>query len=181
MDPWAFDDDEVDAKDLLVDKEKKEEYSVWCFGKNKDGELGLKHNRNVNLPESLKQLNDKAITHISSGGSHSAMVDSEGCLYICGSSLHGKLGLEKLNKVSISSFVLFPPSNKKGIIQVECGDYHTLALLEDGKVCSWGGTLHKKLGNKGSTPSQVTNIGKHRIVKIGCGDFHSAALNGRPS
>lgn len=32
--------------------------------------------------------------------------------------------------------------------KVACGDYHTLALLEDGTVHSWGGTLHKKLGQK---------------------------------
>lgn len=181
MDPWAFDDDEVDAKDLISGKQVTDDYSVWCFGKNKDGELGLRHNRNVNSPEPLKALNEKAITHISSGGSHSAVVDSEGRLYVCGSSLHGKLGLEKLSKVAISNFVLFPPSNKKAVLQVECGDYHTLALLEDGKVCSWGGTLHKKLGNKGSTPSILTGIGNARIVKIGCGDFHSAALNGKPA
>ena len=29
---------------------------------------------------------------------------------------------------------------------VACGDYHTLCLLENGRVYSWGGTLHKKVG-----------------------------------
>ena len=53
-------------------------------------------------------MNEKTIMHISSGGSHSAVVDGDGKLYVCGSALHGKLGLEKLNKVSISSFALFP-------------------------------------------------------------------------
>lgn len=175
MDPWAFDEDE--ETQVTDETTVVEETLLWCFGKNKDGELGLRHNRNVLQPEAMKQHKSKIFSHVSSGGSHSAIVDSHGRLYLCGSALHGKLGLEKLNKVSTSTFTIFPQSNKKGVLQVECGDYHTLCLLEDGKVCSWGGTLHKKLGNKGSTPSLVTGIGKAKIVKIGCGDFHSAALN----
>ena len=146
MDPWEFEEeDQIDARGNTVidDQQRKSEPSVWCFGKNKEGELGLRHNRNVLSPEPIKSLTDKTIVHISSGGSHSAIVDSEGKLYVCGSALHGKLGLEKINKVSISSFTIFPQSNKKGVTQVECGDYHTICLLEDGKVCSWGGTLHK--------------------------------------
>jgi len=31
----------------------------------------------------------------------------------------------------------------KKVKAVECGDYHTLALLTDGSVYAWGGTLHK--------------------------------------
>ena len=34
--------------------------------------------------------------------------------------------------------------------QVACGDYHTLCLLNDGSVYAWGGTLHKKVGEKTS-------------------------------
>ena len=142
MNPWMFDDDNEDDEGKQT-ATKRDDSSVWCFGKNKDGELGLKHNRNVTTPEAVRQLTDKSVAYVSSGGSHSAVVDGEGRLFVCGSALHGKLGLEKLNKVSISSFALFPQSNKKAVVQVECGDYHTICLLEDGKVCSWGGTLHK--------------------------------------
>lgn len=43
----------------------------------------------------------------------------------------------------------------------------------------WYPITNKKLGNKGSEPSEVLGFGKSKVVKIGCGDFHSAALNGR--
>lgn len=38
--------------------------------------------------------------------------------------------------------------------QVACGDYHTLCLLQDGSVYAWGGTLHKKIGEKGNSQMQ---------------------------
>lgn len=63
-------------------------------------------------------------------------------LYLCGSTLHGKLGLEKLVK-HLTSFSIFPLSRERKVKQVACGDYHTLCLFEDGEVMGWGGTLHK--------------------------------------
>jgi alpha-tubulin suppressor-like RCC1 family protein len=53
-----------------------------------------------------------------------------------------------------------------------------MALLEDGTVYSWGGTLHKKLGQRkeGSSVSPVTDLLGRNIIYIDCGDFHSLAL-----
>lgn len=39
--------------------------------------------------------------------------------------------------------------------KVACGDYHTLALIEDGTVFSWGGTLWDKTGHKGGGISRM--------------------------
>lgn len=58
-----------------------------------------------------------------------------------------------------------------------CGDYHTLALTNEGKVWGWGGTLHKKTGNRNPKPTIMRGLNKVNIVKIGCGDFHSVALS----
>jgi alpha-tubulin suppressor-like RCC1 family protein len=68
---------------------------------------------------------------------------------------------------------------------VACGDYHTLCLLENGKaiklskgrIYTWGGTLHKKLGkNTGGKPGLIQSLEQKNIIYVGCGDFHSAAL-----
>lgn len=67
--------------------------------------------------------------------------------------------------------------------QVSCGDYHTLALLEDGSVYGWGGTLHKKVGgdkqnqSSNNEPRLVSGLADKSIVQIDCGDFHSVALD----
>lgn len=67
---------------------------------------------------------------------------------------------------------------------VACGDYHTMALSEDGRVYAWGGTLHKKTGEKGGGSNKqeprlvqtLADVGA-KIVSIDCGDFHSVALD----
>jgi alpha-tubulin suppressor-like RCC1 family protein len=70
--------------------------------------------------------------------------------------------------------------------KVACGDYHTLALLEDGTVHSWGGTLHKKLGQKkdihypykSPTPYLIESLARKAFMTdIAWGDFHSLALD----
>mgnify|MGYP001065214376 CR=1 FL=1 len=79
---------------------------------------------------------------ISSGSHHSALVTKGGENYVCGSSLHGKLGMPALSVNNLSKFTRL--SVKATIRQVACGDYHTLALSKEGLVYAWGGSLHKK-------------------------------------
>lgn len=88
----------------------------------------------------------KVITYISSGANHSACITTDGELYVCGSYLHEKLGIEDLRATNVLKFT--PCTNMLSHIvkKVACGDYHTLCLLEEGTVHAWGGTLHKKLG-----------------------------------
>lgn len=145
---WKFESSEEDidpnsiAGDFTITNPEIR-YKVWCFGKNKEGELAQKHNRNLFSPEPLKQMGEKTTLQcISSGRNHSAAVTKNGYLYLCGSTLHGKLGIDK--KVTcLMQFSLFPLSKTRKVKQVACGDYHTLCLLEEGKVLGWGGTLHK--------------------------------------
>jgi len=44
-------------------------------------------------------------------------------------------------------------------------------------VWGWGGTLHKKIGNRDPKPSLMKGLEKVNVVQIGCGDFHSVALS----
>ena len=137
-----FDPNATDYVDEISHANHEEDYYVFCFGKNKDGELAQKHTRNLLEPEPLKQLKSKQIKFISSGREHTAVIDSNGYLYLCGSTLHGKLGIQKYVK-SLTSFSIFPRSRQDRVKEVACGDYHTLCLLVDGRVFGWGGTLHK--------------------------------------
>ena len=90
-DYFDLDQYENDPNELLPDIAGTTDL-IWCFGKNNYGELSQKHTRNLLEPKPLKTLkNERAVT-ISSGRDHSALVDGQGNLYLCGSSLLGKLG-----------------------------------------------------------------------------------------
>uniref|UniRef100_A0A673UWZ9 HECT and RLD domain containing E3 ubiquitin protein ligase 5 n=2 Tax=Suricata suricatta TaxID=37032 RepID=A0A673UWZ9_SURSU len=71
---------------------------------------------------------------------------------------------------------------EKSIIQITCGDYHSLALSKGGELFAWGQNLHGQLGI-GSlsasvpTPQIVKNLSGIPLVQISAGKAHSMALS----
>ncbi len=70
------------------------------------------------------------------------------------------------------------------VVQVSCGNRHTLALCEDGEVYSWGSGQHGRLGHGDVTNHAVPHLIKafvvnqeQSIVMVAAGDSHSMALN----
>jgi len=94
------------------------------------------------MPERVKGLPKMKVVHLSSGAKHSGAVTEDGRLWMCGSNLHDKLGLEGITTGSKKSFKPVELLNHVKIKQVACGDYHTLALTDQGNVFVWGGSLH---------------------------------------
>lgn len=112
---------------------------VWAFGKNQEGELALGVYKDALLPRFVSGVKGHAAKWVSSSNHHTALVTLEGLLLVSGSSLHGKLGLEGLNKTNINRFQVVQSLSKKQVKQVACGDYNTLCLTEDGTVYQFGG------------------------------------------
>lgn len=88
------------------------------------------------------------VIHLSSGAKHTGAVTEDGRLYMCGSNLHDKLGLEGITTGSKKTFKPVELLSHVKIKQVACGDYHTLALTTEGEVYAWGGSLHNKRGDR---------------------------------
>ena len=104
---------------------------IWGFGKNQEGELSLGVYKDVLVPRFLTGLKGSSARWITSSNHHTALITSEGLLMVCGSSLHGKLGIENLNKTNTNKLMPVPILMKRRVKQVACGDYHTLSLCED--------------------------------------------------
>lgn len=149
---------------------------LYACGKNDNVELAIKGYKLVDTPSGIYLPKRIIIDSVSSASNHSAFITNEGQLYIWGSTLHGKLGIEGNSYVNVSFPTLFPLSKNNPVIQVVCGDYHTLTIFQNGEVFGWGGTLHKKLGDKSPIPSLIEGLEKVKVSKVGCGDFHSIAL-----
>ena len=126
---------------------------VLCFGKNTNGELGVQSTKDVFEPKNVHNSvslfrEEGSAKWISSGSHHTAMVTKSGHLYLAGSTLHGKLGIQGLNMMRITKFQQLISLQTHSIKQVACGDYHTLCLTDSGQVYAWGGTLYKKLAER---------------------------------
>lgn len=95
---------------------------------------------------------------------------------MAGSLLFGKIGITaQVN--NFREFHLQAPMAQHKVAKVACGDYHTLALTQEGTVFSWGGTLWDKTGHKVGGIHKIEHLKGQKITDIACGDFHSLALN----
>jgi alpha-tubulin suppressor-like RCC1 family protein len=56
------------------------------------------------MPERVRGLPKVKVSHISSGGKHTGIVTQDGKLWMCGSNLHDKLGLEGITTGSKKTF-----------------------------------------------------------------------------
>jgi alpha-tubulin suppressor-like RCC1 family protein len=65
---------------------------------------------------------------------------------------------------------------------VACGEYHTLAVCQDGTLWSWGRNQCGQLGhgdkkeNKYKTPTQIIALAKKICIKAAAGGQHSMVL-----
>ncbi|KAM9237973.1 E3 ISG15--protein ligase HERC5 [Dugong dugon] len=70
----------------------------------------------------------------------------------------------------------------KIIIQIACGDYHSLALSKGGELFAWGQNLHGQLGvgrvvDSTPTPQIVAHLSGVPLAQISAGEAHSMALS----
>ena len=95
----------------------------------------------------MKSLLNKQIQSVSAGDGHTVCVTKSGNVYSWGASACGQLGLEAIELMPRDSegYPCQPtPCLLKLLLNVKvkevaCGDAHTSALSNDGKVYSWGG------------------------------------------
>ncbi|XP_006143351.2 E3 ISG15--protein ligase HERC5 [Tupaia chinensis] len=71
---------------------------------------------------------------------------------------------------------------EKTIIQITCGDYHSLALSKGGELFAWGQNSHGQLGlgrifPSSPTPQIVEHLAGVPLVQISAGEAHSMALS----
>eukprot|EP01084_Bolivina_argentea_P049726 91448_1 len=158
---------------------------LYAIGKNGWGQFGIKHNEYRNINNCIKinyfQKNNINIKQIACSLTYSMFLTKSGQLFSCGKAIYGGLGLGKhipwMHKIT--------PINglKHKIINVQCGERHTIALTDDRKVLSWGYNNCGQLGH-GNTknvfePKLIRYIARRniRIRKIACGGYHNVLLD----
>lgn len=131
--------------------------------------------------EQIKALETLHVSFVSCGKEHSLAVCPKGRVFAWGADSEGQLGIEEFKEI------IFTPKKIKTlngvrIIQVSCGDYHSLALSEDGQVFSWGKNSQGQLGLGKDVPSQaspqrVRSLEGIPLAQVAAGGAHSFALS----
>jgi len=151
--------------------------TVYSWGRNEHGELGLGTKINTNTPQPVKQLKGMSVQHISTGGKHTVVL-SEANVYVCGTDILGLLGLKHNQWRDFENFQHLDLIRDRAHSSV-CAEFHTILLSSEYEVYAWGGTLHNKLGQSlhAGIPTQLNFFNTKKIIQVACGDYHSLALD----
>ena len=188
-----------------------EDGTVYTWGRNDWGQLGDNTYTNCHTPikvlkgayNGTSYLGDDSnnkITDVALGALHSVALSEDGTVYTWGYNNHGQLGdntdierttPKKVLKGAYSGTSYLGDDSNNKIIAVALGEFHSIALAEDGTVYTWGQNTNGQLGDntniKRHTPIKVlkgayggtTYLGdnsNNKIIAVASGVYHSSAL-----
>ncbi|XP_049335273.1 alsin isoform X1 [Astyanax mexicanus] len=151
------------------------------------GELPWKQNQpSSGTTEPLLEagLSEQHVVCVAAGASHSGAVTEDGVVHMWGDNTYGQCGLSGLSvvpnptPVAVVDCEATPPQPIR-VLEVACGEQHTLALSARHEVWSWGSGC--QLGLLTTTfpvwkPHKVEHLAGRHVLQVVCGASHSLAL-----
>ncbi|MGA2279196.1 MAG: glycohydrolase toxin TNT-related protein [Verrucomicrobiota bacterium] len=146
--------------------------SVWAWGTNQVGEVGLGTNALVLWPTRISSITN--IVSISAGSLHSLAAQNNGTVWAWGLNSDGRLGNGNFNTASNPVTV----TRITNAVAVSAGGNHSLALLANGSVMAWGANIGGQLGtgNTVSTNQPVQAGSFTNVIAVSAGTNFSLAL-----
>lgn len=148
----------------------KSDGTVWSFGSNTRGQLGIGTTTSQTRPVRVSSL--PAIAAISAGCDHSLALDTSGYVWAWGSNNIGQVGVGNYtNQLSPRKLNLIATS-------IDAGSDFNLALKADGTVWAWGNGSRGQLGRGGTTSSSVpVQSYIYNVLAVSAGKDHAIALD----
>ncbi len=148
--------------------------SLWAWGDNKYGQLGLGNTVNSYVPARVGTDNDWAA--FACGFDYTLALKKDGSLWAWGENKYGQLGLG--NTVNCYVPTRVGTDNDWETVAGGGGDY-TLALKKDGSLWAWGRNKYGQLGlgdtaYGGPSPTRVGS--ENGWAAVACNNDHSLAL-----
>lgn len=147
----------------------KEDGSLWTWGWNEYGQLGLGTTGDRSNPVKIMD----GVASVSLGVGHSAAIKEDGSLWTWGRNECGQLGDGTTGDCSN------PVKVMDGVASVSLGSFHSAAVKKDGSLWAWGWNEHGQLGislgcQRCSDPVKIMD----GAVSVSLGGSHSAAVKG---
>ncbi|XP_066150994.1 probable E3 ubiquitin-protein ligase HERC4 isoform X3 [Euwallacea fornicatus] len=160
------------------------EGKVYSCGNNDYGQLGHDQPRKrprMSLFKLVAGLDAYNITHVACGATHSAALNQWGQVFSWGSDFHGQLGLQLGENIQPVPKIVRTLASQH-VVQLACGQRHTIALANNGDILAWGANNFGQLGlgvssSSETVPKPVISLRGIPIVLITCGANHTFALS----
>ena len=111
----------------------KQDGTVWSWGQNNDGELGLGNTTEYDEPQQITEITEK-ITDVKTGYYHSIALTEKGEVYTWGYNGNGQLG----NGTSENSTTPVKVTGLKNVAKIDAYKYMTIVSTQNGEVYVWG-------------------------------------------
>eukprot|EP01116_Phalansterium_solitarium_P017283 TRINITY_DN4217_c0_g2_i1.p1 TRINITY_DN4217_c0_g2~~TRINITY_DN4217_c0_g2_i1.p1 ORF type:complete len:449 (+),score=-79.55 TRINITY_DN4217_c0_g2_i1:564-1910(+) len=158
--------------------------ALYAWGYNDKGQLGdgttVSHNAKAVMPPEWIGLNVKAIA---AGSRHSLALLSDGTLYSWGSNAYGQLGDgTTTDRYNVTAVVQPATWTGLNVTAIAAGFAHSMALLSNGTLFSWGFNEFGQLGDGTTTDRYIAVVVQPetwtglRVTAITAGSVHSMAL-----
>lgn len=148
-------------------------YGVAAWGENYEGQLGNGSFAKSTVP--LMASQPPEVTAIAAGGEFSLALLENRTVKAWGDNHEDQLGDGKESYESPDPVAVHDLSD---VTAISAGEYHSLALLEDGKVMAWGSNRSGQLGD-GTTETRDVPVEVHglsNVIAISAGGEGSLAL-----
>ena len=172
---------------------------AYAWGNNNNGQLGNNTTSFSSVPVRVCDPSTgsnvdtglKAI-QVSAGRLFSLAIDQDGNTWAWGNNDNGQLGKGNTRGTNTPQSVLLDPKHASTVlkaVQVSAGDFHSLAIDQDGNTWAWGRNDYGQLGNgktsgtnANPTPSSVLLDPKHastvlKAVQVSAGGSLSLAID----
>jgi E3 ubiquitin-protein ligase HERC2 len=151
---------------------------VYSWGSGDFGRLGHGSSLPHTSASLIEILRDKNIRKVECGERHSCALTADGALYSWGYGGDGQLGHGDFQVQTLPA--LITGLRSKHIIDVVCGEKHTVALTSGGEVYCWGDGARGQLGLGGNrkqpSPERVMELQGRMVLKISAGAYHTACI-----
>lgn len=169
----------------------KSDGSLYCWGNNDNGQLGLNSTSTAYYPAQVHGVSDSGyladVIQSAAGSNHTCALKSDGTVYCWGYNWYGQLGdgtqTNRLTPVQVHG------EDNNGyltdVIEISAGEKHTCALKSDGTVYCWGMLWDGQAGSSGENnyfftpelvldPSGLQNLSS--VTQITSGYNHACGV-----
>ena len=151
---------------------------LYTFGAGWKGQLGHSGHEKEVVPRVVSGLEGNKLVQVAAGYSHTAIVTSEGLLYMCGAACFGPLGHEGDSENSTPRVVEGLAGCR--VVHVAAGGEHTAVVTQAGQLLTFGRGDHGQLGLGGDSDEAMPTIvplpAGTRAVQAATGGRHTAVM-----
>ena len=153
--------------------------TIWCFGENANGQLGINSNTSISSPTSIVATLPLAV-QIAVGTDHSCAVLDDGQAKCWGGNIQGQLGINSTTGYgafasSMTTLPFVSLGSSERVVKISAGLTSTCAILSDRKVKCWGRNHYGQLGMNDSTSAIYGTGSPYTLISQSIVNFETSS------